>query len=261
MASPSAAWHWRNNPSAAPVSPLGRPFTIAVPPDTDIWRPSRHKNTFTAPFLYTTVKASRFRSARVTVSAAWKTLYDQGGILISFRGHPRAPNPSSSSPTLTPSLWTSAGPDHASAGIDQGIRFIKAGIEFFEGEAHLGVVGSDRLSDWSLAPISPGPHPDDNHQHHNSNNRPSAHDDAGGARTVAATIMVSRDGPDGWVFALDGPEGRRRALRQLTWAFQDGLEDVEIDVGIYGAKPTREGRGHEHEGIAVSFLGFALEVE
>ncbi|KAL6868662.1 hypothetical protein J3F83DRAFT_737937 [Trichoderma novae-zelandiae] len=209
-------WHWRNYPGVKPVSPLGRTVTIQVPPDTDIWRPALSKHNFTAPCLYTAVPAPHFRSVQVTVTGAWKTLYDQGGLVVSF------PN------------------RHGDARL---ARFIKAGIEFNDGGPALGVVATDVLSDWSLSPIT----------------EPQAGADA------EATILIERDGTDAWVYVLEGRgQGRtRRALRQVTWAFNEddgqGLAR-EVEVGIYGAKPTEEaGEGHARDTIAVSFSGFALK--
>ncbi|OAA62976.1 hypothetical protein ISF_04852 [Cordyceps fumosorosea ARSEF 2679] len=120
----SLVWRWRNYANASPVSPVDQPVTIHVPPDTDIWRPAPDRNNFTAPFLYTTVPAASFLSARVTVAAPWRTLYDQGGLVLAF-----------------PSREAFAA------------RSIKAGIEFTDGAPALGVVGTDTLSDWSLSPL------------------------------------------------------------------------------------------------------------
>ncbi|KAJ4860544.1 hypothetical protein T069G_05532 [Trichoderma breve] len=208
----SFKWHWLNNPGVEPVSPIGRSITIQVPPDTDIWRPALSKHNFTAPYLYTTVPAAHFQSVQVTVTGPWKTLYDQGGLVVTF---PNRHNPNAT-------------------------RFIKAGIEFNDGTPALGVVATDILSDWSLSPIT--------------------EKQTGNAK---ATILVERDGTDAWVYVLESQGKTRRALRQVTWAFNEddgqGLAK-EIEVGIYGAKPTEEsGEGHARDKIAVSFSGFSLK--
>ncbi|TFB05700.1 Uncharacterized protein CCMA1212_001907 [Trichoderma ghanense] len=214
--SSSLQWHWLNNPNIKPVSPLAHPITIHVPPDTDIWRPSLSKHNFTAPYLYTVIPAAHFQSVQVTVTAPWKTLYDQGGLVVAF--------PDRHSPNRT--------------------RFIKAGIEFNDGAPALGVVATDVLSDWSLSPIV-------------TTEQQTKEGDA------KATILVERDGTDAWVYVLENGGRTRRALRQVTWAFnEDDAQGLarEMQVGIYGAKPTEEA-GEEHareEGIDVSFSGFAL---
>lgn len=121
--SDASCWQWMNYDSPA-ISPVGQDVTIHTPPDTDIWRPSADKNNFTAPYLYTQVKTSDFQSVSVTVQADWKTLFDQGGIVITF--------PSEDSP----------------------LKWIKAGVEYTDGAPYLGVVATESLSDWSLSPLS-----------------------------------------------------------------------------------------------------------
>ncbi|KAF1826784.1 uncharacterized protein K489DRAFT_296110, partial [Dissoconium aciculare CBS 342.82] len=96
------------------------PFTITSPPKTDVWRPSADKDVFNAPWIYQTIPVSQFQRISVTVFGPWKTQYDQGGLLINF--------------PLNGSQW------------------IKAGIEYDNSRPNLGVVGTDRLSDWSISP-------------------------------------------------------------------------------------------------------------
>lgn len=208
-------WHWRNYGSAKPYSPVHHDWTVQVPPDTDIWRPAKQKDNFTAPFLYTTVSTEKFQSVQVTVTAPWKTLYDQGGLVIAF-----------------PSKEVNAS------------RFIKAGIEFTDGAPALGVVGTDILSDWSLSPIT--------------------EKQTGDAKV---TILIERDGTDAWVYVLEGSgkDQKRRSLRQVTWAFNsDDAQGLarNIQVGIYGAKPTRESPPKDpFTKIPVSFSGFQLKTK
>lgn len=160
------------------------------------------KNNFTAPYLYTQVKTADFQSVSVTVEANWTTLFDQGGLTITF--------PKDNTP----------------------LQWIKAGIEYTDGAPFLGVVGTDKLSDWSLSPMS------------------------GDSDPGTATIEIVRDGKDAWVYVLEGTE--RRSLRQITWAFNENPPDY-MNVGIYAAKPTREtGVGHEFDPLAVTFKSFIL---
>lgn len=106
---------------------LSNKFTITVPPKTDIWRPTPEHDVFDAPGIITKITASSFRSLEATFSANWKTLYDQGGILIVFPG------------------GSNVAPRDAKS-------WIKAGIENEDGEARLGIVGAHKYSDWSLSP-------------------------------------------------------------------------------------------------------------
>jgi hypothetical protein len=39
-------------------------------------------STFNAPLIYKKISLSSFQRVRVTVSADWKTLYDQGGLVF-----------------------------------------------------------------------------------------------------------------------------------------------------------------------------------
>ncbi|KAK1076566.1 hypothetical protein LTR33_008829, partial [Friedmanniomyces endolithicus] len=105
--------------------------------------------------------------------------------------------------TLTPTTFsrlavkvTGSGNGHG-----QNWRWIKAGIEMFDGKPALGVVGTDRFSDWSLAPM-PGPDPD--HQRE-------------------AEFEAVRDGTSLWVYVV--VDGERRALREVKWAFLSGEEE------------------------------------
>ena len=71
------------------------------------------------------MKLSTFRRARVTVSADWKTLYDQGGLCLAL---PQSP-----------------GSTHR--------KWIKTGIEFYKGVPQVSTVACDRWPDWSLSPL------------------------------------------------------------------------------------------------------------
>lgn len=118
---------WQHLSSTGETTPttITPHFTLTAPPKTDVWRPSPSEDHFNAPFTYTVLPTQTFHSLAVTVSANWKTLYDQGGLLLLFP---------SSSPSQ-PSKW------------------IKTGLEFFSGAPALSVVGNDRYSDWSLCPL------------------------------------------------------------------------------------------------------------
>lgn len=52
--------------------------------------------------------------------------------------------------------------------------------------------------------------------------------------------------------------GRRRPIREVTWAFEGAAEGEECWVGVYAAKPTptREDPGEELE---VRFSGLVIE--
>ena len=100
-------------------------FKIFTPPKTDIWRASPTQDDFNAPFIYTSIRSSNFKKMSVTLSADWKTQFDQGGLLIT---------------------WPAADKKKQD-------KWIKMGIEFFNNKPLLGVVGCDRFSDWSVGPL------------------------------------------------------------------------------------------------------------
>ena len=61
---------------------------------------------------------SKFKSARVTVSSNWNTIYDQGGLVLFLNN-----------------------------------RWVKADIEYVFEQPNVATVATDRWSDWSLAPV------------------------------------------------------------------------------------------------------------
>jgi len=109
----------------AAIEDAHQPFSIKAPPKTDIWRPSPSDDVFTAPCSTASISLSTFKSMIVTVRANWKTLDDQGGLILEF----------SSTQPNSPSRW------------------IKCGIEFEGGKRALSAVGTGRFSDWSLSPM------------------------------------------------------------------------------------------------------------
>lgn len=101
---------------------LSGAFDITCPPGTDLWDkpPSTHSNN--APIIYRNITKDAFKSAKVTVTASWKDLYDQGGLCLVIRS-------------------------------SDSTRWVKAGIEFVNGSPNVSVVAKDRWSDWSLRPL------------------------------------------------------------------------------------------------------------
>jgi regulation of enolase protein 1 (concanavalin A-like superfamily) len=96
---------------------------ISAAPGTDLWRkpPSIDIDNIPALLINAPIKIHDFHSARVTISANWNTLYDQGGLALFI-------------------------PDEDLK------KFLKTGVEFAFGEPHVGTVAASRWSDWSLVP-------------------------------------------------------------------------------------------------------------
>jgi uncharacterized protein len=185
-----------HNPAPAE---LPTDFTISAKAKTDLWDKPPSTHSFDCPILYRTIKMSSFKRARVAVSAEWKDLYDQGGLCLIVR---------------QPGDGTS--------------KWVKTGIELFDGAPHLSTVATDPWSDWSLRPM------------------PSS----GG---TGATVEMSRE-KDGslWIYLLEGV--RRSPMREITSFFHgDGQE--ECWVGVYTAKPSGTGD------LEVSFSHLVIETD
>lgn len=166
-------------------------FQIKVGPKTDIWRvPSR--NDFTAPVMYRTVPTATFRSARLTVFADWERLYDQGGLIM-----------------VLPQKEDATEPTRA--------KWIKAGVEIVDGKPYMGVVATDRFSDFSVRP------------------------NQGRNLTLEFERKLKDGAPQAalWIYAIEGVE--RTPVREVTWAFEEGdTADGQIWIGAYAARPNDE---------------------
>ncbi|KAK7419692.1 hypothetical protein QQZ08_010779 [Neonectria magnoliae] len=169
-------------------------FTLAAGPDTDIWKKPPSWDVFSAPFrAHSSGPATTFTSTSVTFTTTYAQQYDQAGILL----------------TLT----------HASAGR----KWIKAGIEFYNGTARLSVVACDAWADWSVASAA------------------GAEDIVAGAKSV--TIAVEKDtsglGSSLWVYVVDGET--KTPLREICWVYgRDGGEGWELEVSALAARPDKE---------------------
>jgi uncharacterized protein len=107
-------------------------FSLIAKSPTDIWRKPPSTDIFNAPIIYKSFPISSFRRARITVSADWKTLYDQGGLLFVIPGK-----------------------GDSNSG-DQKRRWIKTGIELYCGRPCMSVVVADHWADWSLSSLPEG---------------------------------------------------------------------------------------------------------
>ncbi|CAK4031900.1 Hypothetical predicted protein [Lecanosticta acicola] len=215
MASPPT-WQSANGASVPPKQQLSNSFTITATPKTDIWRRADDDDVFNAPMIYQTIQASDFKKLSATVFAPWKTQYDQGGLILAFPPH--------------------ATSDLASS---KGTKWIKAGIEYFSSRSVMGVVGTDRYSDWSLSPMSQVFH-------------------------QKARIVMVREETTLWVYAAQDGSEELTPMREIKWAFMEGRGEGEVLVGVYAAKPTEETDGEEsvrEKGIEVTFSDVALERE
>lgn len=217
-----SAPHSINFGSSTPPSSLSGPFTITAPPGCDTWRAPPSSNRFTAPIIYHPIRLSAFRRARITISAPWKTLYDQGGIILVL---PATPSSASDADGQTSRKW------------------IKSGVEIVAGKPWVSTVATDNWSDWSLVPV------------------PGASGAGLSATATVEFERDSKPGgalsEKLWVYAVLA-DGTRQPLREVTWVFAG--EDGEAWIGAYAAKPNAdEGDESKSKGIEVKFEGWELE--
>jgi uncharacterized protein len=172
------------------------------------------------PSLRTTSPLTSFRSARITFSFAWTEQYDQGGIYLAFR------RSGSSSDTSIPAE-----------------KWIKTGVEFYNGVPMIGTVACDTWADWSLAPLPPS----------------TAQGSSDGKRWI--TVHLQREGDKNgtsvWVY-LVGEDGTQSPLREVCWVFGGGDEDIaswELEVAGFAARPETSVK----DGLDVHFKGFEVK--
>ena len=128
-------------------------------------------------------------------------------------------------------------------------KFVKTGIEFYDGRPQLSVVAVDRWADWSLA---------------------------GGSSSVgkdadsSVTIELEREeidgspGPSLWIYHVTDDHGQkgkevRNPLREVTWLFHDpDNKEAECWVGAFCAKPTAT-PGNPDQTLTVRVENFEIE--
>ncbi|UKZ54523.1 hypothetical protein TrVGV298_008331 [Trichoderma virens] len=97
-------------------------FTFSAPADTDVWKKPPSHDVFTAPYKSLSKNAfPQFKSASITFTSTYTHQFDQAGIVLVF-----------TKPSL-PRKW------------------IKAGVELFNGQPRLSTVCCDNWADWSVA--------------------------------------------------------------------------------------------------------------
>lgn len=206
------SFQYHNYPRQPP--PLGEEFTLIAPPGSDIWKKPPSLDVFDGPICYRFLPLSTFRRARVTVAAEWRTLYDQGGLCL-----------------ILPETLDSTKVDRTRAK-----RWIKTGIEVYNGAPHVSAVACDRWADWSLWPLEGG----------------------------KVTMEMEREIVDGkptstlWVYVVDGE--KRRPIREVTWVFEGVDEGNGEDcwVGVYAAKPSKDEDDGNRQ-LKVLFNGLRIE--
>ncbi|KAF2277701.1 uncharacterized protein EI97DRAFT_373814 [Westerdykella ornata] len=202
-------------------------FTLAAPPNTDLWRKPPSRDTSTAPILYTALR-NPFIAAEVTVSADWELEWDQAGLVI-FAGAPPGPpgrtgNSSPQHQQPTPLDVTHSSPsDHvhdpppAYLAPAPASKWVKVGLEFCNNACHASsVCATSDGADWALSALPP---------HH--------------ARRLDLRVKMERIGYALWVYYRDEVAGWKK-VREVTWFFW-GVEDKAVRVGVYASRPANVG--------------------
>ncbi|KAL8788325.1 MAG: hypothetical protein Q9213_001722 [Squamulea squamosa] len=187
---------------ALPSSPsTSQTFTLHTPPQTDIWRkPQPLTNRFNAPRYLTTIPLKELKCVQVTVKGEWKTLYDQGGLLLVI-------------PPPTAAVEESA----------EKQKWIKTGIEFYGGEPHISAVTCDRWADWSLLPLpSSG----------------TSGITIGMEREVKP--QTGEKTSTLWIRYLDSESKEWKPIREIAWGFENDDGAVQVGVYAAKPTPDLE---------------------
>ncbi|KAK8050594.1 hypothetical protein PG994_012324 [Apiospora phragmitis] len=208
-------------------------FTLEAGPDTDIWRKppttdvwNANKVGDTAPISRTSSgQLKKFQSARVTFWADWTERYDQGGLLLALKrvSAPTAPT----APTQPSEKW------------------VKTGVEFYQGAPMLSTVATDRWADWSVGPLGA-----------------DAVDPAKGV-TLEIVREGDENGKSAWVYRLIRDEAGRVkekvSLREICWIFADeddkDGEEWLLDVSPLVARPAKT----SSDSLKVNFFEFEVK--
>ena len=212
-----------------PTSMSYDPLTIHARPKTDLWRKPPHTDIDNAPtiLISTPIDLHRFHSARVTVSANWNTLYDQGGLVLFI-------------------------PDEENTA-----KWVKTGIEFVWGKPYVGTVATSRWSDWSLVPLE---------KEKDGKVTIQVEREVKQGERVESLWIYIVDEETGekmgireitWWFRHD-------ILNQENSKVVTPKDEPEhrcLLVGVYAARPTvPEGEGREHEELVVKLEGFQVKL-
>ncbi|KAJ4294026.1 hypothetical protein N0V90_007715 [Kalmusia sp. IMI 367209] len=250
-------------------------FSLAAPPNTDLWRKPPSGDTSTAPILYTALR-NPFIAAEVTVAADWELEWDQGGLVI-FAGAPPgrvatatatsiAATPTQAMQTPAPTSQNAgqlANPGPVALPVAQtqrtqrpqrdapppymppapAAKWVKVGLEFCKGECHAtSVVATSDGADWA------------------SSGLPAHH-----ARRSDLRVKIERIGYALWVWYEDEVSGWNK-LREVTYFFW-GVEDKAVRVGVYASRPAnfgtsmyerRHGASASPQNLVVDFEGLEI---
>lgn len=103
-------------------------------------------------------------------------------------------------------------------------KWIKSGVELFNGAPHLSTVCCDNWADWSIAPM------------------PQSDRVQAGQKSVSI-LIEKKESPTGsclWVYFVDGET--QTPMREICWPFGEAsMDDWELEVGAFVARPDKQG--------------------
>lgn len=209
-------------------------FKIKASPNTDIWRKPPSTDVFNGKYFLdsearisltdicpaprgadanskTTAPLSSFKSARVSFLLHPKEQYDQAGLVLSLK----SPGAAGPLPGDSPPKW------------------LKTGVEYYNGVPKAATVGCDLWADWSLADVK-------------------------GKEGDWVTVLVEngRDvlGKSFWIYQV--VDGEKVPMREVCWVFGHGDPDKwELSVEAYACRPAKDAG----EDLEVEFKDFDVQ--
>jgi regulation of enolase protein 1 (concanavalin A-like superfamily) len=142
-------------------------------------------------------------SARISFSSNWTEQYDQAGLLFSLRKNTAPPSAEKSPP-----------------------KWIKTGVEFYNGKPMLSTVACDTWADWSVS-------------------APNSGTGSPGTKTWT-TILVQKEGDEHgmslWVYEVL-ETGEKIPLREICWVLGHAPEEWDLEVLALAARPAKDAKG------------------
>ncbi|KAL5373206.1 hypothetical protein DPSP01_012901 [Paraphaeosphaeria sporulosa] len=259
-------------------------FSLAAPPNTDLWRKPPSGDISTAPVLYTALR-NPFIAAEVTVAADWELEWDQGGLVI-FAGAPpgrvatAVPRPSADS---TSSSTPSSAPSNSAPLTTQALSHPATPVPTSQNAGQRPGPGAGAAAAAAAAavaqPQAPPPYMPPtpaskwvkvglefcNGACH-ATSVVATSDGADWARADVVRrpelrVKIERIGCALWVWYEDEVAGWKK-LREVTWFFW-GVEDKAVRVGVYASRPANFGTSmyERRQGFSVSPRNLCVDFE
>ena len=118
-------------------------------------------------------------------------------------------------------------------------RWVKAGVEFYEGKLNISIIAADLWADWNLLPLSET-----------------------AIKQNEVSIEFEReqkeDGSYGMVlkaYVNRYNGGEKTMIREVTWVFHEQDEEDEMWIGVYAARPIQD----EREALVVTMKNIEIE--